>query len=119
MKAEKAVQLPTCITSLHMPEVWEEIPDPEDVKRVFGENGDWSGLEENFPKKDPRWTTLLLLGRNCKEAMEVKQFVTGCEGKPHAVETGLGWTLIGEHVPEPPRTGKLSGLGETTQQKDK
>ena len=51
--------------------------------------------------------------------MEVKHFVRGREGRPHAVETGLGWALIGEHTPEPTKTGEPPGLGEHTQQKVK
>ena len=85
----KLVQLPMCIESVRIPEVREEIPDPEDVRGMFGEDGDWMSLGGKFPRKDPSWTTLLLLGRNCKKAMEVKHFVRGREGRPHAVETGL------------------------------
>jgi hypothetical protein len=86
------IWLPKC--SLH-PEghldAIREIPSPETVSKI----PTLQHLSGKFPRIDPNWRTLLLVGRDCKKAMSFTRFIEGNESTPHAMETPLGWSLIG------------------------
>ena len=82
----KCISLPPCIESRNIPGALDEIPDREDVKRMQG----LEDLAARFPRKKDSWETLLLLGRNCGEAMGMKQFINRRHGTPMAVHTPLG-----------------------------
>ena len=89
------MELPSCIESKNIPEALDEIPDREEVRKMPG----LEHLAEKFPKKDGRWNTLLLLGRTCMEAMGAERIQRGKQGTPLAVQTPLGWALIGTYTP--------------------
>ena len=99
----KEIEWPDCIESPLIPEAYGEVASPEDVHRI----PKLRHLKDKFPEKDPSWGTLLLIGRTCGKAMLGKEQVMGEPYGPHAVETPLGWALIGcmEEREGYPKTG--------------
>ena len=94
------IVLPACVESTLIPEAFDEVPEPDEVARMPG----FRHLKGYFPEKDPEWCTVLLIGSNCGEAMFVRQCLKGTGRTPHALQTNLGWTLVGvwnERTEEP------------------
>ena len=55
---------------------------------------------ENFSPKDQRWSTILLIGRDCVEAQRQEQVMS--KTKHIAARILLGWVLVGQR-PAPSR----------------
>ena len=81
----------------NLPNVIHDIPTPTEVLSIPG----LSHLSSKFPTKQ-NWPTILLLGRDCMQAQVIIQQVPSRDKNQLAVETPLGWTVIGK----PARTTK-------------
>ena len=83
----------------YLPDALDEIPSQDDFNLM-------PGLEElkfSFPEKNPKWQTMLLIGRDCMWAHEnVRDFKPIGPDYPLVRRTNLGWVLIGK---KPPFTG--------------
>ena len=64
------IELPPSVMQNPIPHAWNQIPSPEDVASIKG----FSHLAGYFPEKDPKWPTLLLIGRDCIEAQWQQQY---------------------------------------------
>lgn len=88
--SEKTIHLPVTYSRDHIPLDDEHIPSPETAGR-------WPHLSrlENVlvPKQD--CAVGLLIGYNCPRALAPLNCVTGDDDQPYAVETELGWSIVG------------------------
>ena len=86
------IKLPPSVMQIPIPHAWDQIPSPADVASMKG----FSHLAGYFPEKDPKWPTLLLIGRDCIEAQWQQQYHAKEENSTQmAVKTPVGWALVG------------------------
>ena len=91
MDGDNSIKLPSTYTRKEIPASKEEIPRPEWIKS-------WSHLHrivDDVPVFLPDVEIGLLIGSNCLKAIEPKDFIVGDHGRPFAVKTFAGWTVIG------------------------
>ncbi|XP_030581660.1 uncharacterized protein LOC115777804 [Archocentrus centrarchus] len=88
------IQLPPAYTKDHIPANREHIPTQETVKR-------WSHLSPIIDKIPPLLSCEvgLLIGYNCPRALAPRQVILGKENEPYAVQTDLGWSIVGGLAP--------------------
>jgi hypothetical protein len=82
--------LPTTYSREFIPADRSSIPTPEMARR-------WPHLQE-IEDKIPKLKDCevgLLIGFNCPQALAPRNFITGKGNQPFAVETDLGWSIIG------------------------
>ena len=93
----KRIQLPACIESPLIPEAYYEVAIAKDVEDI----PQLRHLQPLLPpERGLEWETLLLLGRNCPQAMVTEEFINGGENMPHAERTPFGWALVGSRNPK-------------------
>ena len=88
------ILLPPAYTKDHIPVNREHIPTCETAKR-------WSHLS---PIADEVPSLLnceigLLIGYNCPKALAPKKVILGEDDEPYAVQTELGWSIVGTETP--------------------
>lgn len=96
LSGDPPINLENALTQ-NLPNVIHDIPTPTEVSSIPG----LSHLSSKFPTKQ-NWPTILLLGRDCMQAQIIIQQVPSRDKNQLAVETPLGWTIIGK----PARTTK-------------
>ena len=96
LSGDPPINLENALTQ-NLPNVINDIPTPTEVSSIPG----LSHLSSKFPTKQ-NWPTILLLGRDCMQAQIIIQQVPSRDKNQLAVETPLGWTIIGK----PARTTK-------------
>ncbi|CAB4017958.1 Hypothetical predicted protein, partial [Paramuricea clavata] len=91
LDGNNSISLPKAFTKLEMPATSQDIPRPEQARK-------WPHLARVADYVHPLIPNVkigLLIGTNCPEAIEPKDFVTSMNGGPYAVQTFAGWTIIG------------------------
>ena len=86
------IKLPPTLTNHNIPNSSHEVASPSIVASL----SHIQNFARFFPKVDPSLEVLLLIGADCGEAMETKQF--GRE-YPFVHKTALGWALVGPVSP--------------------
>ena len=74
-----------------LPAAIDDIPSPDEVRAMQ----EFEEFAERFPVKDPNWTTLLLVGRDCMRAQVPEEFFMNKEKTAAVIKTPLGWTVVG------------------------
>jgi hypothetical protein len=95
---EDEVFLPPLYSRSEIPFTYEHVPDPELVKS-------WPHLEsiaECIPAKDSAVRIGLLIGFDCSFVHFPKSVVAGGPGDPYAVESPVGWYVVGRLWPLSP-----------------
>ena len=82
------ISLPRTFTRNELPVDCEEIATPENIKK-------WKYLDEIAKEicQDDSMMVSLLIGANCKAALEPKRFIPIEEDGPYSVKTELRWSL--------------------------
>ena len=75
----------------HIPDAQKDVPSPQEVLSIPG----LSHLAEKFPPKE-NWPTLMLIGRDCAQAQTHLQTVKSEDRHQLAIQTPLGWTIMGK-----------------------
>ena len=70
------------------------MPSPQEVSSIPG----LSHLAEKFPSKE-NWPTLMLIGRDCAQSQKHLQTVSSNDKHQLAIQTPLGWTIMGRPAP--------------------
>ena len=91
LDGQKGIALPEVIMQNEIPDALNQIPSRKEVEETPG----YSDFAQNFPEKRDDWETILLIGRDCIEAMWQEQFYSDENLSQMVVKTPLGWTLIG------------------------
>ena len=92
LDGRRAIKLPPVVMQHSISDSVHQVPSPEDVADTVG----FQHLAGYFPKKNPNWPTLLLIGRDCLEAQWQEQYYPTSENPSQMVfKTPLGWTLVG------------------------
>ena len=84
------IKLPPALIQKAIPSVLHEIPNPELIAKI----PEFAYLAPNFPQKK-KWSTLVLIGRDCPLAQRQQQFLPSSEKSPIITQTPLGWAMIG------------------------
>merc|ERR1711989_181460 len=79
------------VRTLRLPHVPNDVPTPQEVLPIPG----LSHLAEKFPAKE-NWPTLMLIGRDCTQAQKHIQAVSSEDNHQLAIQTPLGWTIVGK-----------------------
>ena len=74
-----------------IPDSLDQIPSRKEVEETPG----YSDFAQYFPEKQKDWETILLIGRDCMEAMWQEQYYSDENRSQMVAKTPLGWTLIG------------------------
>ena len=93
LDGQPAIKLPPAVMQNSIPNSVNPVPSRYDVANTVG----FQHFAEKFPKKNPGWPTLLLIGRDCIEAQWQQQY--HAKGENHTqmvVKTPLGWALVGQ-----------------------
>ena len=93
LDGQPAIKLPPAVMQNSIPNSVNHVPSRYDVANTVG----FQHFAEKFPKKNPGWPTLLLIGRDCIEAQWQQQY--HAKGENHTqmvVKTPLGWALVGQ-----------------------
>ena len=77
--------------TMPLPDVRDDVPSPQEVLSIPG----LSHLAEKFPPKE-NWPTLMLIGRDCAQAQTHLQTVSSEDRHQLAIQTPLGWTIMGK-----------------------
>ena len=93
------IKLPPALIQKAIPSVLHEIPNPELIAKI----PEFAYLAPNFPQKK-KWSTLVLIGRDCPLAQRQQQFLPSSEKSPIITQTPLGWAMIGQLSPDYPTT---------------
>ena len=91
LDGDNSISLPKAFTKLKMPATNHDVPRPELARK-------WPHLARVAAHVQPLMSNVkigLLIGTNCPEAIEPKDFVTSQNGGPYAVKMFAGWTIIG------------------------
>ena len=91
LDSDNSISLPKAFTKLKMPATNQDIPRPELARK-------WPHLARVADHLHPLMSNVkigLLIGTNCPEAIEPKDFVTSQNVGLYAVKTFAGWTIIG------------------------
>ena len=80
-----------CARTRLLPDVLHDVPSPQEVLSIPG----LSHLAEKFPTKE-NWPTLMLIGRDCAQAQKHIQTVSSEDKHQLAIQTPLGWTIMGK-----------------------
>ena len=88
---EARFQIKECVEWKKLPSAIDELPSPEEVANFK----ELKHLTSQFPPVDPAWPTLMLIGRDCLWAMTHSQYIAPKGETPMAIQTPLGWTLVG------------------------
>lgn len=90
LNCQNTIQLPTAYTRESIPANSSHIPTPDTAKV-------WPHLMEMAHKLAPLQDTKigLLLGYDCPQALAPKEVVSGSGTQPFAIETELGWSVVG------------------------
>ena len=85
----KSIELPDLYTNTNIPESKHEFASNELVEKIPHA----AAYASNFPNFNPAADTLLLIGRNCDDALWSQ-----CHSKlaPYVYQTRLGWCLVGQ-----------------------
>ena len=95
INGENMIKLPRTYTREEIPASSQEIPRPETVKNYPYLKRIASQIHEYLPGS----TVGLLIGFNCPQAIEPKDFVASEQGGPYAIKTFAGWTVVGPLQP--------------------
>ncbi|CAB4026752.1 Hypothetical predicted protein, partial [Paramuricea clavata] len=91
LDGNNSISLPKAFNKLKMPTTIQDIPRPKQARK-------WPHLVRVADYVHPLIPNVkigLLIGTNCPEAIEPKDFVISMNGGPYAVQTFAGWTIIG------------------------
>ena len=91
-----------------LPNAIDDVPSPDDVANLPG----LGRYAKHFPPKNPRWPTILLIGRDCIAAQQQEQFTDSQNQHQILAKTRLGWTAMGS--PRPSRTRWSNGTNKQT-----
>ena len=85
----KWISLPRTFTKNELPVDCEEIATPSKIKK-------WRYLDQIAKEicQDDTMSVSLLIGANCKAALEPKRFIPSEEDGPYAVKTEVGWCIV-------------------------
>ena len=97
---QKEVALPEVIMQNEIPDSLDQIPSRKEVEETPG----FSDFAQYFPEKQNDWETILLIGRDCMEAMWQEQYYSDENRSQMVAKTPLGWTLIGSPPEKDPPT---------------
>ncbi|XP_070195581.1 uncharacterized protein [Littorina saxatilis] len=88
--SEKTISLPAMYSRDHIPLDYEHIPSPETASK-------WPHLSRLKDRLAPRQDCPvgILIGYNCPRALAPLNCVVGEGNQPYAVETELGWSIVG------------------------
>ena len=112
LSGDEPIVLENAITQ-ELPNMTREIPTPEEVSSIPG----LSHLSSKFPKKRD-WPTILLLGRDCIQALDQTQQIQSKDKHQRATKTPLGWAIIGKPAPSTrPLKNTASFKNKATSQK--
>ena len=96
-------EIDQCLEWKKLPRAVDDVPSPEEVAQIE----ELEHLASQFPQVNPSWPTLMLIGRDCLWAMSPTQYCAPKRGGPMAIQTPLGWTLVG---PKPPtKLNRIAG----------
>ena len=79
------------VRTVPLPDVRNDVPTSQEVLSIPG----LSHLAEKFPAKED-WPTLILIGRDCAQAQKHLQTVSCADKHQLAIQTPLGWTIMGK-----------------------
>ncbi|XP_025755466.1 uncharacterized protein LOC109196819 [Oreochromis niloticus] len=88
------LRLPTAYTKDYIPANREHIPTCETAKL-------WSHLSSIVDEIPPLLSceVSLLIGYTCPQALAPRQVILGKDNEPYAIQTDLGWSIVGNSVP--------------------
>ena len=86
---KKQLQLPTAKVNLYIPECRDEVASPEQVRSI----PHVSEYAENFNDLDENAKTIMIIGRNCGDVLNLKVFGRHA---PFVYKTPLFYSLVGE-----------------------
>ena len=92
MNSHKELVIPEVYSRDSIPINSSHIPIPDNATQ-------WPHLEPIAEKIAPLQSCSvgLLIGYNCSDAMAPRSVVTGGSNEPYAIETDLGWSIVGGH----------------------
>ena len=91
LNGQNKIALPEVIMQNDIPDSWNQVPSRQVVEETPG----YSDFAQYFPEKQGDWETILLIGRDCMEAMWQEQYYSDENRSQMVAKTPLGWTLIG------------------------
>ena len=91
VKEGKIIKLPPTFVNDSIPDTRHEVAKPDDVRR----HKHIAHLAHNFPQYEPEAELLLLIGRDCEEAMQTNCTSLG-RPAPFVHHTSLGYALVGK-----------------------
>ena len=94
LNGDPSVPLDIAYTCHQLPNVLHNVPSPQEVSSIPG----LSHLAEKFPPKE-NWPTLMLIGRDCAQSQKHLQTVSSEDRHQLAIQTPLGWTIMGKPAP--------------------
>ena len=94
LNGEPAIPLELAYTCPQLPDQLGNVPTPQEVSSIPG----LSHLAEKFPSKE-NWPTLMLIGRDCAQSQKHLQTVSSNDKHQLAIQTPLGWTIMGKPAP--------------------
>ena len=95
MNGENMIKLPRTYTREEIPASSQEIPRLETVKNYPYLKRIASQIHEYLPESNVG----LLIGSNCPQVIEPKDFVASEQGRPYVIKTFAGWTVVGPLQP--------------------
>ena len=90
-KQEMEIPLPKCYSRQQIPVQRDQIPRPEIAKK-------WKHLRqiaEEIPSYKEDLPVGILIGNNCIQAIKPRNIIPGEPNDPYAIQTALGWGIIG------------------------
>ena len=94
LNGDPAIPLDQAYTCPQLPDQLGNVPTPQEVSSIPG----LSHLAEKFPSKE-NWPTLMLIGRDCAQSQKHLQTVSSNDKHQLAIQTPLGWTIMGKPAP--------------------
>ena len=94
LNGDPSIPLDLAYTCPQLPDQLGNVPTPQEVSSIPG----LSHLAEKFPSKE-NWPTLMLIGRDCAQSQKHLQTVSSDDRHQLAIQTPLGWTIMGKPAP--------------------
>ena len=95
LNGDPSIPLDRARTCPYLPDALHNVPSPQEVLSIPG----LSHLAEKFPAKE-NWPTLMLIGRDCAQSQKHLQTVSSEDNHQLAIQTPLGWTIMGRPAPD-------------------
>ena len=86
LNGQREIALPEVIMQNEIPDSLDQIPSRKEVEETPG----YSMFAHEFPEKKDEWETILLIGRDCMEAMWQEQFYSDENRSQMVAKTPLG-----------------------------